>query len=146
MMIRNDCRYFLGHKPCRFRSECDGCAHYSAIGKRILIIKLAALGDVLRTTPLLRGLRAKDPDCHITWLTESNVVPMLQGISEIDRLLPYTQDSVLQLEMETFETLYCFDKEPKATALAMKIQAERKAGLRILAALADYVRSRPRYA
>jgi ADP-heptose:LPS heptosyltransferase len=128
MMIRYDCRHFLGHKPCCFRRECDGCPHYSAVGRRILIIKLSALGDVLRTTPLLRGLRAKDSDCHITWLTESNVIPMLQGIHEIDRLLPYTQESVLQLEMEAFDDLYCFDKEPKATALATRIQAERKAG------------------
>ncbi len=74
MMMHHDCRYFLGHKPCRFRCVCDGCVHYSPFGKRILIIKLAALGDVLRT------LRAIDPDCHITWLTEPGVVPMLQGI------------------------------------------------------------------
>jgi ADP-heptose:LPS heptosyltransferase len=128
MIIRYDCLYFLGHKPCRFRRECDGCPHYSAVGKRILIIKLAALGDVLRTTPLLRGLREKDPACQITWLTESNVIPMLQGIPGIDRLLPYTRESVLQLEMESFDEVYCFDKEPKATALAMKIQADRKVG------------------
>ena len=55
-------------------------------------------------------------------------MPMLQGIREIDRLLPYTQETVLQMEMETFDEVYCFDKEPKATALAMKIRAERKVG------------------
>ncbi len=128
MMIHHDCRYFLGHKPCRFRCQCDGCTHFSPFGKRILIIKLAALGDVLRTTPLLRALKIDDPDCHITWLTEPGVIPMLHGIPEIDRLLPYTQETALQLEMESFDGLYCFDKEPKATALAMKIQAERKVG------------------
>jgi len=127
-MIHHDCRHFLGYKPCRFRCTCEGCSHYSPFGKRILIIKLAALGDVLRTTPLLRGLRANNPDCHITWLTEPNVIPMLQGIGEIDRLLPYAQEAVLQLEMEAFDEVYCFDKEPKATALAMKIPAERKVG------------------
>jgi ADP-heptose:LPS heptosyltransferase len=86
------------------------------------------MGDVLRTTPLLRGLKKRDKVCHITWLTEPNVVPILRGISEIDRLLPYTQDTALQLEMETFDELYCFDKEPRASALAMKIRAARKIG------------------
>ncbi len=86
------------------------------------------MGDVLRTTPLLTGLRKKDPGCHITWLTEPNVVPMLQGIREIDRLLPYGQESVLQMEMEDFDEVYCFDKEPKAAALAQKIGAVRKIG------------------
>ncbi len=131
MNIRDDCRYFLGHKPCRFRRECDGCPYCSPFGTRVLIIKLAAMGDVLRTTPLLRGLRAKHPICHITWLTEPNVVPMLQGISDIDRLLPYTPDHILQMEMETFDELYCFDKEPRATALAAKIAAARKIGFGI---------------
>jgi ADP-heptose:LPS heptosyltransferase len=128
MIIRSDCRHFLGYKPCRFRCLCDDCVHYSAFGKRILIIKLAAMGDVLRTTPLLRGLRRNYPECHITWLTEGNVIPMLQGISEIDRLMSYTPETALQLEMESFDELYCFDKEPKAAALAMKIRAERKVG------------------
>src|SRR5512138_2244669 len=128
MIVRYDCRWFLGHKPCRFRRLCDGCPHYAPFGKRILIIKLAAMGDVLRTTPLLRGLRERNPICHITWLTESNVVPILSGIAEIDRLLPYTPDTVLQMEVETFDELYCFDKEPRASALAMKIRAERKVG------------------
>jgi ADP-heptose:LPS heptosyltransferase len=95
-----------------------------------LIIKLAAMGDVLRTTPLLRGLKKDDhaQGCHITWLTEPNVVPILRGISEIDRLLPYTPDTVLQMGIETFDELYCLDKEPRATALAMKVQAKRKIG------------------
>ena len=127
-MIHQDCRHFLGHKPCRFRCSCDGCAHYEAFGKRILIIKLAALGDVLRTTTLLHGLRSGNPICHITWLTETNVVPMLQGIREIDRLLPYTPETILQLETEAFDEVYCYDKEPKATALVMRIRAERKIG------------------
>jgi ADP-heptose:LPS heptosyltransferase len=128
MIIHYDCRYFLGHKPCKFRLECEGCPQYSPFGERILIIKLAAMGDVLRTTPLLRALRARNEACHITWLTEPNVVPILRGIPEIDRLLPYSPESVLQMEVERFDAIYCFDKEPKATALAMKIHSERKIG------------------
>jgi heptosyltransferase-2 len=53
---------------------------------------------------------------------------MLQGIAEIDRLLPYTPESVLLLENESFDQLYCFDKEIKAAGLAMKIRAGRKIG------------------
>jgi heptosyltransferase-2 len=67
-------------------------------------------------------------DCHITWLTEASVVPMLKGIPEIDRLLPYNLEAALQVTTESFDVLYCFDKEPKATALAMNIRATKKAG------------------
>jgi hypothetical protein len=128
MIVHYDCRHFLGHKPCVFRRECEACPHYAPFGKRILIIKLAAMGDVLRTTPLLHGLRRTCPDRHITWLTEPNVVPMLQGIPDIDRLLPYTAENVLQLRHETFDHLYCFDKEHKAIILATDIRAREKVG------------------
>ncbi len=128
MFVHYDCRFFLGYKPCIFRRECADCPHYAPFGTRILIIKLAAMGDVLRTTPLLRGLKRLHAGCHITWLTEASVVPMLKGIAEIDRLLPYNLETALQLATESFDLLYCFDKEPKATALAMNIRATRKAG------------------
>ncbi len=128
MIVHFDCRHFLGHKPCVFRRECDGCPYYAPCGKRILIIKLAAMGDVLRTTALLHGLRRAYPTCQITWLTEPNVVPMLEGISEIDRLISYSCDSALQLRHESFDQLYCFDKEPKAAALAMDVRATERAG------------------
>ncbi len=128
MIVHYDCRHFLGHKPCSFRRECEDCPHYAPFGKRILIIKLAAMGDVLRTTSLLHGLRRSHPERHITWLTEPNVVPMLQGIAEIDRLLAYCAESVMQLRHETFDLLYCFDKEQKAIALAMDIHAGDKRG------------------
>jgi ADP-heptose:LPS heptosyltransferase len=128
MFVHYDCRYFVGLKPCLFRRLCEGCPEYSPHGERILVIKLAAMGDVLRTTPLLRGLRQENPDCHITWVTEPNVVPILQGAPGIDRLLPFGFEALLQLELESFGRLYCFDKEPKATALAMRIRAGRRLG------------------
>lgn len=128
MIAHYDCRHYLGHKPCAFRRECDGCPHYAPFGNRILIIKLAAVGDVLRTTPLLRGLKRAYPDSHVTWLTESDVLPLLQGVAGIDRLWSYGVESILQLRHEDFDRLYCFDKEPKAIALAMDIQATERAG------------------
>ena len=58
---RLDCRYFLGDRPCKFKRSCPGCKEYSPMGQRILIVKLAASGDVLRTTPLLSGLKRAHP-------------------------------------------------------------------------------------
>ncbi len=128
LIARHDCRFFLGYKPCIYKRPCEGCRHFAPFGTRILIIKLAAMGDVLRTTPLLRSLRRSYRHCHITWLTEPESVPMLQGIKEIDRLLPYSLEQILRLGNETFDLLFCFDKEPKAAGLAMKIPADRRAG------------------
>lgn len=44
----------------------------------ILIIKTAALGDVLRTTSILEGLHAQHPNCHVTWLTAAAAVDLVR--------------------------------------------------------------------
>src|SRR5688572_32883598 len=93
---KGDCRHFRGDVPCaphkREGVHCDDCPHYDPIQGRILIIKLGAIGDVIRTTPLLRKLKADHPRAHITWLTHSpEVVPR----SAVDRVLPFTPASVL---------------------------------------------------
>jgi heptosyltransferase-2 len=125
---RIDCKYFLGYKPCQFKRECDGCTLYEPQGTRILIIKLGAMGDVLRTTTLLHGLRQKYPRSYITWLTEANIAPLLKGTGYVDRLLTYNFESVMQLRQEHFDIAMCFDKEPKATALINEVKASRKVG------------------
>jgi heptosyltransferase-2 len=49
--------------------------------RKILIIKIGALGDVLRTTPLLRVLPG-----HVTWITSAKAAPLLRDNPYIDRL------------------------------------------------------------
>ncbi len=52
------------------------------MSRRILIIKLGALGDVIRTTPVLRRLEG-----NITWVTSRPALPLLSGNPLIRRLL-----------------------------------------------------------
>ncbi|HCX89960.1 MAG: glycosyl transferase [Deltaproteobacteria bacterium CG12_big_fil_rev_8_21_14_0_65_43_10] len=128
MKLRLDCRHFVGEKPCRYKLLCEECDKYAPMGRRILIIKLAAMGDVLRTTPILRGFKRKHPESHITWLTDKNAYGLLQENPLIDRLLVFNAESILQLEVEEFDLLLCLDKEPRATALAVKVKAKEKLG------------------
>ncbi len=128
MDFRLDCRYFRGEKPCQFQCDCPGCVHYAPMGKRILIIKLAAMGDVLRTTTLLHGLKRKYPQSHVTWITDGNALPALWNNPALDRVFAFSLESVLRLEVERFDLLICLDKEARATALAMRVAAEEKKG------------------
>ncbi|MFH2012924.1 MAG: glycosyltransferase family 9 protein [Pseudomonadota bacterium] len=128
MKLKLDCKYFVGEKPCRHKVLCKDCDKYTPMGKRILIIKLAAIGDVLRTTAILRGFKRKYPQSHITWLTSDNANEILKNNQMIDRLLVFNIESVLQLEVEEFDLLLCLDKEPRATALAMKVNAKERLG------------------
>ncbi len=123
-----NCRYFIGERPCKYKEDCLGCKHYSPFGTKILIIKLAAMGDLLRTTPLIAGLKRKFKDSHITWLTDEASYELLRDNGYINRLLTFNLESVLRLQVEEFDILYCLDKETRATALATLVKAKDKKG------------------
>ncbi len=127
-MIRNDCRYFRGDKPCRFKRPCDGCPEHASILQKILIIKCRAQGDVLRTTPLLPALKRKYPVSFISWLVDQESSDLLLCNPYIDRLHPLNLESALVLSVEKFDGLISLDKEPGLTALAEKVSAARKFG------------------
>ncbi len=96
--------------------------------KKILVIKLGAIGDVLRTTPILHGLKRKYPQSFISWLTKKESRDLLKNNSFINRLLIYEPDVIQRLKLESFGILICLDKEDEATALAMEVAAKRKIG------------------
>jgi heptosyltransferase-2 len=124
---RNDCRHFNGEKPCRFKCE-GGCQHFEPFGTRILVIKLGATGDVLRTTPILRALKAKYPTSHITWIVEPISAPLLKGNPFIDRIWAPNFETLARLQLENFDLMLCLDKVEAATSLAMLARAKEKRG------------------
>lgn len=124
---RNDCRHFNGEKPCRFKCE-GGCQHFEAFGTRILIIKLGATGDVLRTTPILRALKARYPASHITWIVDPISAPLLKSNPFIDRVLAPNFETLSRLQVEEFDLMLCLDKVEAATSLAMLCRAGEKRG------------------
>ena len=56
--------------------------------KRILVIKLWALGDILMATPLLPALRQSEPKTQVTWIVDSAHADILFGHPEIDEVIP----------------------------------------------------------
>lgn len=133
-IIHRDCRHFRGHVPCRphklHGAICDGCKYYDPYGRRILIIKLAAAGDVIRTTPLLRRLRSDYPDAWISWLTQTpEVVPTREAdLGGADEVLRWGHDSSLIVTETTWDWLIVLDKDREACALANRITARKRSG------------------
>jgi ADP-heptose:LPS heptosyltransferase len=123
-----DCRYFIGEKPCKYKRLCKDCPHYDPMGTRILIIKLAAVGDVMRTTSLLPSLQKAHSRLHVTWLTDQSAQALLEASPGIDRLMAYCFENVQQLLTEEFDLAICLDKEPRATVLIQQISAKEKMG------------------
>jgi lipopolysaccharide heptosyltransferase III len=128
LLVRTDCIYFRGDKPCRFHRLCEGCLEYRPMGTRVLLIKLAARGDVLRTTPLLEAIRKEHDPCHVTWVVGPESKELLEGIDTIDRLIPLDLSAAMGLMVEEFDVVICLDKEPAATGLATRAKAPRKLG------------------
>ncbi len=132
--LKRDCRSFRGDLPCKphklhgvhcVDEKGKACEYYDPTGKRILIIKLGAIGDVIRTTPLLRKLKEVEPSAEIWWLTLSPEVLPKQWI---DVLLPFTPQSLATLQATTFDTIYCLDKDKDACALNLMLTARMKKG------------------
>ena len=135
--LKRDCRSFRGDLPCKphkqhgvhcVDSRGKDCAYYEPVRRRILIIKLGALGDVIRTTTLLRKLKKDDPKAEIWWLTLSpDVLP--RGI---DVVLAFTPQSLATLEAVSFDALYNLDKEKEACALTARLSAKVKKGFTLV--------------
>ncbi len=129
LLYHSDCRHFRGDIPCRPNKQegvhCDGCPYYDPIKENVLIIKLGAAGDVLRTTPILRPLKTEHPKARIWWLTHS---PDLVPSSHVDRILKWSSENINILEALQFERVINLDKDHYACALASRLHASRKEG------------------
>ena len=90
---------------------------------KILIIKLGALGDVIRTTPILSAIKNKHKNSEIYWLTKKECAELLYNNPKIKKvlILPYHFE-------EQFDILYNFDIEKEALNLASNIKAKEKYG------------------
>jgi heptosyltransferase II len=86
-----------------------------------LIVKLGAMGDVLRTTTVLRALPGP-----VTWVTRPASLPLLAGIPQISSLLPL--DAAEQLRGQQFDLAACLDDEPEACRLLDLVTAKRHIG------------------
>jgi ADP-heptose:LPS heptosyltransferase len=129
MLIKTDCRFYKGDIPCKphkeFGVHCEDCTYYKQISINILIIKLGAIGDIIRTTPLLRKIRQEFPNANIFWLTYS---PEILSSDWVDNILNVNMESLQIIKSIRFDWLINLDKDKLAIALAKSIEADRKSG------------------
>ena len=127
-MIKNNCRYFLGDRPCdphkQFNVHCETCNYFQPIRERILIIKLGAAGDVIRTTPILHRVKKEFPSSFITWLTDyPELLP-----KQVDEKIKFSERSVDWISARTFDICFNLDKDREAIAVVEKLKCIKKFG------------------
>jgi len=131
-MLKYDCRYFTGDRPCKvhkkYEIKCDSCNYYSPIGLKILIIKLDAIGDVLRTTSILPPLKKKYPDSYITWCTKQNAKALFSGNNYVDEIITLEEDAQFRLIAEEFDIVINLDSSKMSSAIATSAKGKEKMG------------------
>ena len=131
--IKFNCRYFRGDIPCKpnklYGTHCinengKDCDYYSPAIQKILIIKLGAIGDVIRSTPILEPIKKQFPAAKIYWLTHTpSIVP-----GTVDVILKFNTEGLAFLEEVDFDIIYNLDKDKEACALINKLSSKIKKG------------------
>jgi heptosyltransferase-2 len=129
--IAFDCRFFLGDRPCVWHKTTGvlcTCDQYQKVEQRLLIIKLDAMGDVLRTTALLPALAEAHPRAAITWVTRRESRPLLERNPYVTEVLNYGEDVLVQLQARTFDRVINLDAGKTSSGLATLANAKQKDG------------------
>ena len=123
----SNCKFFKGDVPCKehkLKGKRCPCESYTPIDKKILIIKLGAAGDVIRTTPILYPLKKHYSNSYIVWISYyPELLPSL-----IDEPLGFSLQSILRILAEEFDILINLDKDKEALSLTNLVKAKTKKG------------------
>jgi lipopolysaccharide heptosyltransferase I len=65
--------------------------------RRILIVRLGALGDIVHALPLLDALRGALPEARLAWLVEERTASVLADHPQLDRLLVFPRRELREL-------------------------------------------------
>ncbi len=101
--------------------------------KRILLIRLTALGDVVLATPLLHALREAFPDAGIDWLVHEAFAPLLAADPHLDRVIPWKPGEkglAARLRSSGHDWVIDLQNKPRTAWLRSRIGARRVVVLR----------------
>src|SRR5438094_909044 len=90
----------------------------------VLILKLGATGDVVRTTPLLRCLNG-----HVTWVTALKNKPLLEGLTEASvdlRAVEWGNRSIL--DGESFDLIINLEDDVETARILDSVRTDRLFG------------------
>lgn len=94
---------------------------------RLALIKFGALGDVVRTTSLLRPLHKKWKSPEIWWFTSRQSTPLLERNPWISRVLVVERPEEIDPAWQ-FDLVIGMDEEPLALKLGAALKARQRFG------------------
>jgi lipopolysaccharide heptosyltransferase III len=150
--VELDCIHFKGDRPCfankNYGVFCDECTlferdetlleEFPQVGdpdfeenpddfKKIIIIKLDAVGDVLRTTSILPSLKKKYTDSSITWITKEKSFDVLKDNEKIDEIY-FDTDDLEHIYNDDFDIALNLDSGIESCSIMARLIAKERFG------------------
>lgn len=91
--------------------------------RKVLVLRLGAIGDVIRTTPMLRELKRMLPDARIDYLVNYNIKEVLEGNPNVDRIIGL-KGQIYGKSFKTLKTFYNAGKEIRREKYDLLINLE----------------------
>lgn len=103
--------------------------------RRVLIILLGAIGDVVRALPLLGRVRRAWPAAHVAWAVEPKSKPILEGHPWLDELIVYDRRRpwifpafLVRVRAERFDLVLDLQRHLKSGVVALASGARERVG------------------
>lgn len=131
--LNYDCQHFPGDRPCHFHKEngvhCDDCTDYAPAKPPLLVVKLGSLGDVLRTTSILKPLAAKYPNHPLYWVSDPECHDLFKNNPYVARVLS-SEDalSVSLLKTLRFQAVFVLEATVRAALIGQSANAAERFG------------------
>ncbi len=93
----------------------------------ILVIKLGAIGDVIRTTAILPGLKEKYKNCKIDWVTKKESFDILKNNNFVNNIFLIEND-IEKINYNGYDLIINLDDDNEACTLAAKINHKEVIG------------------
>ncbi len=76
--------------------------------RKILVVRLGAMGDVIHALPAVARLKSSFPDAHVAWAVESHWAPLLDENPFVDEVVPvalaaWRKDPMARLTWKSFQ-------------------------------------------
>jgi heptosyltransferase-1 len=104
--------------------------------RKVLLIRLRRIGDIILTTPAVRALRTALPRAELVYVVEEPYRKLVEGNPDIDRIVAVPKGAARReflalacaLRKEGFDAVIDFHGGPRASLLALLSGAKVKAG------------------
>lgn len=93
--------------------------------KKILIIRLSSIGDIVLTTPVVRCVKQQVPDCELHFLTKARFSDVLQHNPYIDKLIllgDSLSDTIKVLRSEKYDFIVDLHKNIRSLLIRLSLR------------------------